>query len=204
MLASIAVAAWLCFIRMSLSPMHGMPGMAMPSRLGDDLAMWEVMVVAMMTPTLFLVLPARARSAMCALVFTAGYLCVWSGFALAAAIAQHALEGNARWVLLALLAAGGLYQWTLLKKASLDACRDRARMAERTPFVGGLRYGACCLGCCWLLMASMAAVGMSNIAVLAGVTLAMLGERLLPRARHATGAVCVALALGLFFLGRTS
>src|ERR1700753_2729686 len=104
LLAAAAAAAWLCFIWMTLSPMHGMPGMAMPSRLGDDLAMWEIMVVAMMTPTLFLVLPAFGRSAASALVFAAGYLCVWSGFALLAAVAQHALArdalgGSARWLL---------------------------------------------------------------------------------------------------------
>jgi predicted metal-binding membrane protein len=185
-----------------------MPGMAMPSvatvSFGADLAMWEVMVVAMMMPALALALlanPERPPQRIVAPVaFAGGYLCVWSMFALLAAIAQRELDGSARWLLLALLAAGGFYQWTRVKKTSLEACRNRAVSAGKTVRAGfgdGLRYGVCCLRCCWLLMAVMIATGMSNIAVCLGLTLAMLAERLLPQARHVTGAAGLALAAGV-------
>lgn len=212
-LALIAAAAWFCFILMNLAPAEpaAMPGMAMPPgahEFGASFAMWEIMVVAMMTPTLVLPLFARAdrsarRAVSFALVFAAGYLCVWSVFALLAAAVQQALDGSGRWLLLALLAAGGLYQWTRLKTASLEECRNRAALVGQDAgaiFGGGVRYGLCCLGCCWLLMALMIATGMGNIAVAFGLMLAMLAERFLPRARHLTGAACIALAAGAFLL----
>jgi predicted metal-binding membrane protein len=120
-------------------------------------------------------------------------------FAFLAAIAQWELSGSARWLPFALLAAGGFYQWTRVKKTSLEACRNRVAPAgKRAGFGDGVRYGMCCLRCCWLLMAVMIATGMSSIAICLGLTLAMLAERLLPRARHVTGAACVALAAGIW------
>jgi predicted metal-binding membrane protein len=209
-LAVITIAAWLCFIRMSVSSAVPpvMPGMTMPSgaleSFSGGFAMWEVMVIAMMTPTLALPLLARPensarRAALFTLVFAIGYLCVWSFFAFLAAVAQRELDGSQRWVLIALLAVCGLYQWTHLKKASLDECRNRAASVGQDAaaiFGGGVRYGLCCLGCCWLLMVLIIATGMGNIAICAGMTLAMLAERFLPRARYATGAACVILAAG--------
>src|SRR5258707_5120081 len=172
-----------------------MPGMAMPSggreSFGGSFAMWEVMVIAMMTPTLALPVRARPespvrRAAPFAMVFAIGYLWVWSFFAVLATVAQRELDGSKRWVLIVLLAVCGLYQWTHLKKASLDKCRNRAALVgwdAAAVFGGGVRYGLCCLGCCWLLMVLMIATGMGNIAVSVGLTLAMLAERVLPRAR---------------------
>jgi predicted metal-binding membrane protein len=148
---------------------------------------------------------SRTRRKSCAphrpvrLCFRDWYLCVWSFFAVLATVAQRELDGSKRWVLFALLAVGGLYQWTRFKKASLDECRNRVALVERDTaaiFAGGVRYGLCCLACCWLLMALMIATGMGNIAISLGLTLAMLVERFLPRARYAMGAACVVLAAG--------
>ena len=186
-----------------------MPGMAMPSAatasFGAGLAMWEIMVVAMMMPTLALGLlagPERPPQRTAAfLAFAGGYFCVWGMFAFSAAVAQWELDGTARWLLLALVAAGGFYQWTRVKRTSLEACRSRmppSGQTLRASFGDGLRYGLCCLRCCWLLMAVMIATGMSSIAICLGLTLAMLVERLWPEARHVTGAACVALAAGIF------
>jgi predicted metal-binding membrane protein len=194
-LALIAIAAWLCFIRMTVP--SAMPGMAMPESSAANFAMWEIMAIAMMTPTLALPVLSEKRGALFTLVFASGYLCVWSVFALLAAIVQQKLDGSGRWLLFALLAAGGLYQWTRLKTANLDACRSRATALGESPaaiFGGGVRYGLYCLGCCWLLMALMIATGMGNLWIALGLTLAMLGERFLPQTRHAIGAVCMMLA----------
>jgi predicted metal-binding membrane protein len=209
-LALIATAAWLCLIAMTMPSLEAlpMPGMAMPSAttasFGAGLAMWEVMVVAMMMPMLALALLATPEKppqrVVAFLAFAGGYLCVWSMFALLAAMAQRGLGGSARWLLFVLLAAGGFYQWTHVKKTNLEACRSRAAPAGkdvRASFGDGARYGMCCLRCCWLLMAVMIATGMSSIVICLGLTLAMLAERLLPQARHVTGAACVALAAGI-------
>ncbi|HEX4860183.1 MAG TPA: DUF2182 domain-containing protein, partial [Rhizomicrobium sp.] len=99
----------------------------------------------------------------------------------------------------AFLAVAGLYQWTRLKTASLGACRRPAVVEGEgwaAIFRGGLRYGLCCLGCCWLLMALMIATGTGELWVALGLTLAMLAERLLPQARYITGAACMVLAVG--------
>ncbi|HEX4294065.1 MAG TPA: DUF2182 domain-containing protein [Rhizomicrobium sp.] len=153
-----------------------------------------------MTPTLALAIFASGnRGIVFTFVFTGGYLFVWSVFALLAAVVERELDGSGRWIAFAFLAAAGLYQWTGLKTANLDACRRRAVLAGEGPaaiFRGGLRYGLCCLGCCWLLMALMIATGMGNFWVVLGLTLAMLGERLLPQARYVTGAACMVLAVG--------
>ncbi len=207
----IATAAWLCLVAMTAPSLEAspMPGMAMPSAatasFGAGLAMWEIMVVAMMLPTLALGLlagpegPPRRVAAF--LAFAGGYLCVWGMFAFCAAVAHWELDGSARRLLLALLAAGGCYQWTRVKRTSLDACRGRMALSGETlraSLSDGLRHGMCCLRCCWLLMAVMIATGMSSIAICLGLTLAMLVERLWPEARHVTGAACVALAAGIF------
>ncbi len=198
-LALIAIAAWFCFIRMNAP--GAMPGMAMPASLSGSFAMWEIMAVAMMTPTLARsVFASGNRGVVFTLVFMAGYFSVWSVFALLAAIVERELDGSGRWIAFAVLAVAGLYQWTELKTASLDACRRRAVLAgegSAAIFRGGLRYGLCCLGCCWLLMALMIATGMGNLWVALGLTLAMLGERFLPRARYVTGAACMVLAAGV-------
>ena len=198
-LAAIAIAAWLCFIRMNAPA--AMSGMAMPASLGGSFAMWEVMAVAMMTPTLARpVFASGNRGIVFTLVFMGGYLSVWSVFALLAAVVERELDGSGRWIAFAFLAAAGLYQWTRLKTASLEACRRRAVLngeGSAAIFRGGLRYGLCCLGCCWLLMALMIATGMGNFWVALGLTLAMLGERFLPQARYVTGAACMVLAAGV-------
>jgi predicted metal-binding membrane protein len=45
----------------------------------------------------------------------------------------------------------------------------------------GLRHGAFCLGCCWLLMALLFVGGVMNLLWIVGLTLLVAAERLLPR-----------------------
>ena len=44
----------------------------------------------------------------------------------------------------------------------------------------GLRHGAVCVGCCWLLMLLLFVGGVMNLTWIAGIALFVLAEKLLP------------------------
>lgn len=58
----------------------------------------------------------------------------------------------------------------------------------------GIRHGAYCLGCCWLLMATLFVVGTMHLAWMAAIALFVLAEKVAPRSLrvgHAGAAVLV-------------
>jgi predicted metal-binding membrane protein len=169
------------------------------------LAMWWVMMIAMMTPSAapaILIYARVARSAEQAAVptawFAGGYLLAWLAFSAAAVAAQWALERLGlthammmwsldRWLSGALLVAAGLYQLTPLKAFCLRQCRMPAAFLARhwRPGIAGalrlgFRHGLYCVGCCWLLMALLFAGGIMNLVWIAGLALFVLAEKLLP------------------------
>src|SRR6267378_527319 len=94
---------------------------------------------------------------------------MWTIFSLVATFAQHALDqaallspmmsSNSAAFGAALLIAAGVYQLTPLKNACLRNCRAPAHFLSRYWRTGnlgafrmGLRLGAYCVGCCWILM----------------------------------------------------
>jgi predicted metal-binding membrane protein len=84
---------------------------------------------------------------------------------------------------LALLVAG-LYQFSGLKKACLDKCKNPfsilfANWSARPLriFRLGMEQGIWCLGCCWALMLVMFAVGVMNIFWMALIGLFTLIEK---------------------------
>ena len=171
-------------------------------------AMWWVMMVAMMTPgaaPLVLlyrrVLRHHARSAtqttLASTLLLCGYLATWFGFAVVAALVQQALQPTGLvsammwwsrsplWSA-ALLAAAGAYQWSSWKQACLTQCRDPARfLAGRVrpgpygAFALGVRHGAYCLGCCGLLMALLFVGGVMNVYWIAALSVLVLAEKVL-------------------------
>ena len=87
-----------------------------------------------------------------------------------------------------LLIAAGVYQWTPLKQACLRHCRSPLQFlltcwqdGPAGAFLMGLRHGAYCLGCCWLLMAVLFAVGVMNLAWIAALSVFVLLEKIIPR-----------------------
>ena len=85
------------------------------------------------------------------------------------------------------LIVAGLYQWTPLKQACLRHCRSPLefitaywRPGARGAFAMGLRHGAYCLGCCWMLMLLLFVGGVMNFAWIAGLALFVLVEKLVP------------------------
>lgn len=188
-------------------------------------AMWWTMMIAMMTPSAAptILLFARVhrhaqRSGQLATpaptaAFAAGYLMVWLGFSLAATGLQYALEAGgllammgmgsrSRWLSAGVLMAAGLYQFSPLKDACLSACRSPADFLSRWwrpgaagAFALGLRHGAVCLGCCWILMALLFVGGVMNLAWIAGLTVLVMAEKWLAPGRAVARVVGALLVL---------
>jgi predicted metal-binding membrane protein len=223
-LGGITVAAWVYVVvtapRMatgsagvtgqSMAPMADTMAGIQPwtaTEFGLRLAMWAVMMVAMMVPTatpMTLMYAAVARKAAAqhnplapTFVFVAGYIAMWTVFSLVATIAQYALDRAAllspmmvsRSSLFgaALLIAAGIYQFTPLKNACLRNCRTPAHFLSRywrggnlAAFGMGLRLGAYCVGCCWIMMGLLFVGGVMNLLWIAAIAIFVLLEKTIP------------------------
>ncbi len=172
-------------------------------------AMWWVMMIAMMTPSAApLVLlygrvlrrhAAQVTSPYISSLFLfAGYLVAWLVFSFAAAALQEALQpagllsGMMLWsksavLSAAVLAMAGLYQFSALKHACLMQCRSPVRFLTAHwrsglsgSFLLGVRHGAYCVGCCWSLMALLFVGGVMNLAWISILAVLVLVEKVLP------------------------
>lgn len=213
LLAAI-VLSW-SYLLAGAGTMQEMDGMIMPMSGGPwtaghallMLAMWAVMMAAMMLPgaapmILLYATIARGRRARgertgSAGIFALGYVMVWSGFSIGAVALQYALEQAALLssmmettsVALAatVLIAAGVYQWLPLKQACLRRCRSpldfmltRWREGTRGAFLMGATHGVYCVGCCWMLMLLLFVGGIMNLAWIAALALFVLVEKLVP------------------------
>jgi predicted metal-binding membrane protein len=235
-LSGITAAAWIYLVvdarRMSAGMTdHSMTGAMQAvvhvrtwtaTEFGLRLAMWAVMMVAMMVPTatpMTLVYAAVARKAARehhpvapTFVFIGGYLAIWALFSVAATAAQRSLEQlallsptmvSASPVLgSALLLGAGVYQLTPYKHSCLTHCRAPAHFISqhwRPGFAGafrmGLEHGAYCLGCCWILMALLFVGGVMNLVWIAAIAIFILLEKTMPFAE--TGARVIGAAMTL-------
>ena len=87
-----------------------------------------------------------------------------------------------------MLAAAGVFQWTPLKNACLTHCRSPLafvmtdwREGKMGAFVMGLKHGAFCTGCCWLLMAILFVAGVMNIWWVGIISVVVLLEKITPK-----------------------
>ncbi|MGE0582658.1 MAG: DUF2182 domain-containing protein [Steroidobacteraceae bacterium] len=229
-LAALAALAW---GYLALAPMP-MPATSGGLRTGHyalyTFAMWFVMMVGMMTPS---VAPTvllfdrvnrrgrpdapRTRTA----CFLTGYLAVWFAFSIAATALQVGLIATG-WIdamgvstrplgTAAVLFAVGIYQWLPAKAACLEHCRAPAgflvtahRPGARGAFVMGLHHGLYCLGCCGLLMALLFVGGVMNLAWVAAISALVMAEKLLPWGgwvRRLGGAAALLAAAAVVFVG---
>ncbi len=189
--------------------------------------MWWIMMVAMMTPSAApLILlhavvlrrqsPADSPVVHLSLVLLAAYLLAWLGFSIGAATFQAVLHpagllsemmlwSRSAWFSAAVLAAAGAYQFSPLKRACLSHCRGPAQFLSthwqpgwRGAIRLGLRHGAYCVGCCWMLMLLLFVGGVMNILWIAVLTALASLEKMSPRGEwvaHAGGALLLAWAL---------
>jgi predicted metal-binding membrane protein len=199
---------------------------------GFVFAMWAVMMVGMMTPAAAPMILMYARVGRQATAagkslaatgwFAAGYFLAWTGFSLAATLVQWMFERaalldsrmtSASNVLAGIvLIAAGVYQWTPLKDVCLAQCQTPLQFLMRYGgFRGdvpgclllGLRHGAYCVGCCWVLMALLFVGGIMNVLWIALLALLVLLEKLTPFGRwiaRAVGVACVAAGAWILLL----
>jgi predicted metal-binding membrane protein len=211
-----AAAAWFLVLGQT-SGMASAPG-TMGFGFAGFVALWTVMMAAMMLPAVSPVaglyarsLSARSRGTALAArtsALVAGYLAAWAAVgvvAFAAALAGGRLARShpdaAVWVGAGILAAAGIYQLSPPKERCLVHCRAPFallfRMSEgRGPLRdlrAGLWHGAYCIGCCFALMAALIALGIMSIGwmvLLSGVVVTERGWR---HGRWVTRAVAVGL-----------
>jgi predicted metal-binding membrane protein len=187
------------------------------------LGVWVVMMAAMMfpsvAPTVALYSKLRHSRALGApLLFTAGYLVMWSAVGLVAYLLARfggqlfgdllAWDRAGRWVAGATLLLAAAYELTPLKNVCLGKCRSplgfllgswKDGLSGATQM--GARHGAWCVGCCWALMASLFALGVMSVVWMALVAGLIAFEKLIPARRMATyGTAAVLLGLGLLIL----
>ena len=215
-LASVSALAWFRVLQDSLGGMgvdQSMADMAMtqtvwtPLVFAAMLAMWTIMMAAMMLPgaapmiLLFATLSRKQRERQAPYVPTAafvlGYAFIWLGFSLLATAAEWALDVSAllspafattsRAMAGGVLLGAGVYQFTPFKATCLKNCRTPLdflighwRSGPRGALVMGVQHGLYCLGCCWMLMALLFVGGLMNLAWVAVLALYVLLEKTVP------------------------
>ena len=207
-MSALAMTSVTLFPHMQADPMGAMRPPAFT--WGTVIAMWWVMMIAMMTPSaapLVLLYGRVVRRAVGrtgtesvyapALFLILGYLVVWLGFSAVATALQYVLQrdgiiSRALWSKSALLSAtvlvsAGAYQLSPLKRACLRHCRGPVeflthawRPGRTGAFVMGLEHGVWCLGCCWMLMMLLFVGGVMNVVWIALLALLVLVEKVAP------------------------
>ena len=198
-----------------------MPGQTWLGAAASFLAMWVVMMAAMMLPSLVPMLwryrQAAARTdtahlgGLTALV-GAGYFSIWAVFGLAAFPLGVALAGVAMRLpavaravptaVGAVVLTAGLLQFTAWKARQLDCCRETPGCGLRadavTAWRHGMRLGLRCCYCCVGLTVSLLVIGVMDLRVMAVTTAAVNVERLAgKRVARAIGAAVMAAGLAL-------
>jgi predicted metal-binding membrane protein len=213
----VAAAAWLVVVAVARKN-EAMPG-TMGFGLGTFVAVWALMMTAMMLPTTapFAALytrtlndhrPRRITELAC------GYLLVWTAAALPAyglARLAGALVGSrptaAKALAATIFAVCGIYQLTPIKDRCLTKCRSplgfvlkyRGRLRDLRV---GVSHGAFCLACCWALMAVLVAAGLMNLAVMVVLSAVVLVEKTWtwgPRFSRVVGVLALVLAVAVLF-----
>jgi predicted metal-binding membrane protein len=220
-----AVVAW-ALTNEQMGGMDAGPGTDLGS-LGFFIGTWVVMMAAMMFPSIapMVVMFARlqeGRRERCAgvpagmtVLFVAGYLVSWTAaglfaygvFELGRALTGDvfAWDGAGPYLAGGIVVAAAIYQLTPLKDVCLRHCRSPLMflMSHAKPGrIGALRmgieHGGYCVGCCWMLMAALFALGIMSLGWMAFIAALIAIEKLLPwRTIANRGIALLLLVLGL-------
>jgi predicted metal-binding membrane protein len=219
LLAAVGLAWWSTAERMA--GMDAGPSAALGS-VGWFTGIWATMMAAMMLPSLA---PAAAafttsvrRDLSRVLLFTGGYLLVWSVAGIGAyglfELGRSLFAGSLTWhnggrlLTVGVLATAALYQLTPPKRAFLARCRSLQRSVDARgqntrpgALEAGLRNGGSCLGCTWALMAALFALGVMSLTWMALIAVLVALEKIGPWTRGArlasTGVLSVLAAVVL-------
>jgi predicted metal-binding membrane protein len=188
-LVALAIVAWAGTIAWATSrDMTAMPG-TMGLGPAEFVAMWALMMAAMMLPSVWPFVAVYERTIQVHRVarlgaLAAGYLLAWAvagvaAYGVAWVFGELAAQrpGLARVVAVAAFGALGVYQLTPLKFRCLSHCRSPlAHLLHYTSFRGpfrdlraGIEHGLYCLGCCWALMLVLVALGVMNLPAMIAV-----------------------------------
>jgi len=212
-LVLVSLLAWVITVQQSHGMGLGLITMSMtmgqpftPASAALYVALWGVMMVAMMFPALAPMAalfstvsrqqPQERQPFAAAWIFVAGYAVLWTLTGSAAYAGDMAIQTlpeffpvlNARGMTIggATLIAAGLYQMTPLKDLCLSKCRsplgfllNHWQGGHWGAFRMGLHHGAYCLGCCWSLMAVLFVVGTMNLIWMAVLSVVIFLEKVL-------------------------
>ncbi len=183
----LAAAAWV----VTVHQMYGMD-MGVATQLGSFtffVALWAVMMAAMMLPGLAPAVLSRARTsgAVRAVVpFVASYLVVWT---LVGALVYALYRPHGTWAAGLVVIAAGLYELTRLKQHCRRCCRARTR--------SGFEFGLYCVGSSIGLMVMLVALGVMSIPWMVAIAGLVFVQKLLP----AKAAIDVPLAVAIVAFG---
>jgi predicted metal-binding membrane protein len=229
LLVALAAVAW-AVTDDRMAGMDAGPGTD-PGTLGFFLGVWVVMMAAMMFPSIapMVVMYVRLQEGRrergqpvavgSTALFVAGYLLVWTAvglvgfgmFELGAAITGDAFSWDNAGPYLsgAIILGAAAYQLTPLKDVCLRHCRSPLMFLMthwRPGRLGALRtgvdHGGWCVGCCWVLMAALFALGVMSLGWMAFIAALIAIEKLLPwkeLANRGIAALLVVLGLAVAF-----
>jgi predicted metal-binding membrane protein len=210
----LAAASW-ALLTWQAGMMNGMG-------IGLFLAVWVVMMVAMMFPATAPMNLAFARvqrerhsggrAFVPTWIFVGAYLLVWTLFGVLAYLSANAASELAQqipWLMMnatriggGILVLAGLYQFTPFKRVCLAKCcrpqnfiLDGWRDGRAGAFRMGLEHGLSCLGANWLLFVLLFALGIMNIAAMAVLTVLIFAEKFFPQAERIAWVAGLALIL---------
>jgi predicted metal-binding membrane protein len=219
-LLASAAAAWLVLAWRASGAGMPMASPTMGMQAPLFLAVWTVMMIAMMFPAAAPMILTfhrvqagkreRGDPFVATWVFVAGYMLVWtlSGVvAYAGAVGAESLAAHADLSVPTIARIGGgillvagSYQLTPLKDRCLSKCRTPMtfivtawRDGVRGALRMGLEHGIFCLGCCWLLFVLLFPLGVMNLAATAAVTALLFAEKTFPAGRRIAMAAGVSL-----------
>jgi predicted metal-binding membrane protein len=225
LLVILAAVAW-ALTDDWMSGMDAGPGTD-PGTLGFFIGVWVVMMAAMMFPSIAPMVLMHVRmqegkrergqpvAVGATTLFGGGYLIIWAAagllgytlFQLGDAVSGDLFSWDSGGPYLAggVIVAASIYQLTPLKNACLRKCRNPLMFlltAWRPGRLGALRmgieHGGWCVGCCWMLMAALFALGVMSIGWMAFIAALIAIEKLLPwQALANRGIAVLLLALGL-------
>ena len=229
LLLAAAALAWV-LTNDQLSGMDAGPGTD-PGTLGFFIGTWVLMMAAMMFPSIAPMVimfnriqeGRRGRGTTVPVglttLFVGGYLVIWAAAGLAAygvfelgrAVTGDAFSWDNAGPYLAggVILAAALYQLTPLKDVCLRHCRSPLMFLLQHSRPGrfgavrmGVEHGGFCVGCCWMLMAALFALGVMSLGWMAFVAGLIAIEKLLPWraiANRGIAVLLVVIGLGVAF-----